>query len=59
MPTLNIQDDINPKDRFFANIEAYIKKLVVQTKESKDTIDSLVTDLKKTVELVASKQAIF
>ena len=36
-------------------MEAYIKRLVTWTKESKDGIDSLVADLKKAVELAASK----
>ncbi len=55
MLTLSVQNNINPKNRFFADIEAYIKNLVAQTKESKDAIDSLVADLKKAVKLVTSK----
>ena len=55
MPTPYFWDDINPEDRFFAHMEAYIKNLVAWTKESKDAVDSLVADLKKTVELVTSK----
>jgi hypothetical protein len=55
MPTPYIWDDINPKDRFFADIEAYIKKLVAWTIESKNAIDSLVADLKKAVELIILK----
>ena len=55
MSTLYVWDDINTEDRFFADIEAYIKNLVTWTKESKDAVDGLVTDLKRTVELVASK----
>jgi hypothetical protein len=54
-PPPYVWDDINPEDRFFADMEAYIKKLVAWTKESKDAVDSLVADLKKAVELVASK----
>lgn len=59
MPTLYAQDNINPKNRFFADIKAYIKKLIAQIKESKDVINSLVTDLKKTIKLIVLKQAIF
>jgi hypothetical protein len=55
MPTPYVWDHINSGDRFFADMEAYIKKLVAWTKESKDAVDSLVADLKKTVELVTSK----
>jgi hypothetical protein len=36
-------------------METYIKSLVAWTKESKNAIDSLVGDLKKTVRLAASK----
>jgi len=36
-------------------MEAYIKRLVTWTKDSKDAIDILVADLKNAVELVASK----
>jgi hypothetical protein len=55
MPTPYIWDDINPEDRFFADMEAYIKKLVAWTMESKNAVDSLVADLKKAVELVTLK----
>lgn len=51
----NLRNELQDKMRFFAEMEAYIKRLVAWTKESKDGIDSLVADLKKAVELVASK----
>ncbi|KAH9204868.1 hypothetical protein DL95DRAFT_494172 [Leptodontidium sp. 2 PMI_412] len=51
----NLRNELQEKMRFFAEMEAYIKRLVAWTKESKDAIDGLVADLKKAVELVASK----
>jgi hypothetical protein len=36
-------------------MEAYIIRLVAWTKESKDTIDSLVAELKAAIEIVTSK----
>lgn len=42
----------NTEDRFFANMEAYIKRLVAWTKESKDAVDILVAELKAAVEVV-------
>jgi hypothetical protein len=43
------------EDRFFANMEAYIIRLVAWTKESKDAVDGLVAELKAAVEVVTSK----
>jgi hypothetical protein len=55
MLTPFVWDNINLENSFFADIETYIKNLVVWTKEFKDAVNSLVADLKKAVELITLK----
>ncbi|KAH8650318.1 hypothetical protein BGZ60DRAFT_195330 [Tricladium varicosporioides] len=53
--TQNLRNELEEKMRFFAEMEAYIIRLVAWTKDSKDAVDGLVAELKVAVEVVTSK----